>query len=96
MTKTKEAEPPSWLRPPIFMIGQDERGNWVAQDLKGTCGGLFVSRDAAMRYVRSENGNLPPAIVLVSGILELDVSRNAPPPPHRQATFSSRPQRRTA
>jgi hypothetical protein len=96
MTKTKEAEPPSWLRPPIFMVGQDERGNWVAQDLKGTCGGLFVSRDAATRYIRSENGNLPQAIVLVSGILELDISRNAQPLPHRQVGFNAQPQRRTA
>jgi len=55
MTQAKQVEPPSWSRPPLFMIGQDDRGNWVVQDLKGICGGLFVNRDAALRYVRFEN-----------------------------------------
>ena len=55
MTKAEKAEPPSWLRPPLFMIGQDCRGNWVVEDQNGVCGGLFVDRDAALRFVRSEN-----------------------------------------
>jgi hypothetical protein len=71
----KQAEPPSWLRPPLFMIGQDDRGNWVVQDLKGICGGLFVNREAALRYVRAENGHRPQAVVMVSGVLELDMTR---------------------
>ena len=76
MTQTTEAEPPSWSRPPLFMIGQDEQGHWVAQDLNGVCGGLFVNRDAAMRYVRSENGRRPQAVVMVSGVLELDMKQS--------------------
>jgi hypothetical protein len=32
MTKAKQAEPPSWLQRPHFMVGQDRRGNWVVQD----------------------------------------------------------------
>ena len=75
MIGAKQAEPPSWLRPPLFMIGQNERGHWVVQDLKGICGGMFVSRAAALRYVRSENGNRPQAVVMVSGVLELDMTR---------------------
>ena len=27
MTQVQESEPPSWLRPPLFMVGQDQRGN---------------------------------------------------------------------
>jgi len=27
MTQAKESEPLSWLRPPLFMVGQDRRGN---------------------------------------------------------------------
>ncbi|MDR3421821.1 MAG: hypothetical protein P4L80_11360 [Xanthobacteraceae bacterium] len=57
------------------MIGQDDHGNWVVQDLKGNCGGLFVNRDAALRYVRFENGHRPQAVVMVSGVLELDMTR---------------------
>ena len=77
MIQEKQAEPPSWLRPPLFMIGQDDRGNWVVQDLKGICGGLFVNREAALRYVRAENGHRPQAVVMVSGVLELDMTRKA-------------------
>jgi hypothetical protein len=77
MTKDQRSEPPSWLRPPLFMVGQDRRGNWVVQEQKGMRGGLFVNREAALRYVRSENGFKPQAIVMVSGDFELDVNRNA-------------------
>jgi hypothetical protein len=58
------------------MVGQDKRGNWVVQDQKGMRGGLFVSREAALRYVRSENGFKPQAVVMVSGGVELDTNRN--------------------
>jgi hypothetical protein len=57
------------------MIGQDGRGNWVVQDQSGVRGGLFVDRAEALRYVRFENGNQPPAVVAVPGILELDLNR---------------------
>jgi hypothetical protein len=77
MTKEQASEPPSWLRPPVFMVGQDRRGNWVVQDQKGMRGGLFVNREAALRYVRSENEFKPQAVVMVSGDFELDVNRNA-------------------
>src|SRR5690348_8276418 len=70
MTQHQQSEPPSWLRPPLFMVGQDRRGNWVVQDQKGMRGGLFVNREAALRYVRSENGFIPQAVVMVSGGVE--------------------------
>ena len=76
MTQDKQSEPPSWLRPPLFMVGQDKRGNCVVQDQKGMCGGLFISREAALRFVRSENGFQPRAVVMVSGGFELDMNRN--------------------
>lgn len=74
MTHANEAEPPSLFHPPVFMIGQDRRGNWVVQDQKGIAGGLFVTRDAALRYARSEAGYRPRAVVMVSGNLELDIN----------------------
>ena len=48
MKQTQQTEPPSWFRPPVFMVGQNSRGNWVAREQKGVCGGLFVSREAAL------------------------------------------------
>src|SRR5580692_8625070 len=77
MMQDQQSEPPSWLRLPLFMVGQDTRGNWVVQDQKGMRGGLFVNREAALRYVRSENGFKPQAVVVVSGGIELDMNRNA-------------------
>jgi hypothetical protein len=77
MNQAKQAEPPSWFRPPVFMVGQDRRGNWVVRDQRGVCGGLFVTRDAALRFVRAENGYQPQAVVMVSGNLELDMTCGA-------------------
>ena len=77
MRQYQQSEPPSWLRPPLFVLGQYTRGNWVVQDQKGIRGGLFVNREAALRYVRSENGFKPQAVVMVSGGIELDMNRNA-------------------
>jgi hypothetical protein len=59
------------------MIGQDGKGNWVVQDQSGVRGGLFVDRTEALRYVRFENGNQPPAVVAVPGVLELDLNRKS-------------------
>jgi hypothetical protein len=74
MMPAKPNEPSAPVRPPLFMIGQDDRGNWVAQDLAGICGGLFVTREAALRYVRNETGHQPQAVVMVSGVLDLDMA----------------------
>jgi hypothetical protein len=74
MTGEKSTEPPSWLRPPVFMIGQDDCGRWVVQDQAGLRGGLFVNREAALRYVRAENGYRAQAVVMISGAFDLDIS----------------------
>jgi hypothetical protein len=79
MSEANHAEPPSssLLRRPLFMIGQDERGNWVVQDESGICGGLFINRAAALRYIRAENDYRTQAVVMISGILELDMTRGS-------------------
>ena len=71
------AEPPSCSKPPLFMIGQDGKGNWVVQDQSGVRGGLFVDRTEALRYVRFENGSQAPTVVAVPGVLELDLNRKS-------------------
>jgi hypothetical protein len=69
-----DAELPSYSRPPLFLVGQNSQGNWVVQDQTGARGGLFVDRTEALKFARSENGNRPPALVIVNGILELDLT----------------------
>jgi hypothetical protein len=69
-----DAEPPSCSRTPLFLVGQNSRGNWVVQDQTGVRGGFFIDRTEALKFARSESGNQAPAFVIVSGILELDLT----------------------
>ena len=43
----------------------------------GVVSELILTRDAALRFVRAENGYQPQAVVMVSGILELDMTGGA-------------------
>jgi hypothetical protein len=51
------------ISPPRFVIGQDKEGHWVALDSEGREGGLFASRDAALKYVAQETGGRRPVAV---------------------------------
>ena len=76
----KQVEPPSIVpssRPLHFLIGKDSRGNWVVQDERGLCGGLFINRVEALRFAMFENGNRPQAVVMVPGVFELVMNRKA-------------------
>ena len=59
---------------PLFFIGRDSNGNWVVQDQRGACGGLFVNRKEALKFALFENGNRPQAVVMVAAGLELNMS----------------------
>jgi hypothetical protein len=96
MIQAQQTEPPSWLRSPLFMLGQDLRGNWVVQEQKGTRGGLFVDRDAATRFIRAEAGYKPQAVVMVSGILELDTGSKINAPTQAGVVSNSETLRRIA
>ena len=58
---------------PLFLIGQDSRGNWVVQDQSGLRGGLFVSQAAARKFALFENGDRPELVIFVPGLFELDL-----------------------
>ena len=66
-----------------FLVGKDSYGRWVVQEQQGSCGGFFVDRDEALKYARFENGNRPPTIIMVPGVLELNmkVRRSVAPLP---------------
>jgi hypothetical protein len=71
-----KSEPPSSSsNSSLFLIGKNSRGNWVVQDQRGLCGGLFVDRVEALKFAMFENGNRPQAVIMVPGVLELDLSR---------------------
>jgi hypothetical protein len=48
----------------------------VVEDDSGRYGGIFVDRSEAVRYALFENGHGQHAVVMVSGIMELDMSRS--------------------
>jgi hypothetical protein len=56
---------------PRFVIGQDEQGHWVALDAAGREGGLFASREAALKYVAAETGRRRPTAMLAAKPLAL-------------------------
>lgn len=74
--KDDPPEPPSCSNSnaPLVLIGRNSRGQWVAQHQEGLFGGLFVDCKKAIRFALDENGHQPHAIVIVSGVLELDMS----------------------
>lgn len=96
MMQSKQAEPPSCEKHPVLLVGQDCRGNWVVQEQSGNCGGLFVSRDAALRYVRDENRDRRGSVVMISGVLELDVNRRPPAAIERRSARDGQRLRRVA
>jgi hypothetical protein len=42
-----------------FLIGRDARGLWIITENLGRAGGIFVSREAALKYAASEWGQRP-------------------------------------
>lgn len=56
---------------PRFVIGQDEQGHWVALDAEGREGGLFASREAALKYVAGVSGGRRPVAVYAAKPLTL-------------------------
>lgn len=71
----KLVEPPSCSTAafPLVFIGQNHRGDWVAQEQNGRYGGLFINRAQAIKYALAENGHHPETIVELSRKIELDM-----------------------
>ena len=60
--------------PVAFLVGQDGEGHWLAVETHGLGGGLFRSRDTAVRYARHESQSLPGAVRVVEGPIRLFAS----------------------
>ena len=57
-----------------ILVGKNSRGNWVARDQSGLCGGLFKAYAPALKFALSENGNRREDVIVVTGPLELDMA----------------------
>jgi hypothetical protein len=72
----KLVEPPSSSSlSSIVFIGQNHRGQWIAQEQNGLYGGLFVSRAQAIKYALFENGQHPETIIELPREIELDMDK---------------------
>ena len=76
----------------LVLVGQNSRGQWVAQEQSGLFGGLFKNRIAALRYALFENGHHPESIVETASLVELDMSA----PPFTSAQPVMQPRHRAA
>jgi hypothetical protein len=55
-----------------MLVGRNRSGSWIVRDRSGRHGGVFVSRAAALGYLRLVTGDRRPPIEMVLGYLELD------------------------
>jgi hypothetical protein len=82
----KLVEPPSCSSlSTVVFIGQNSRGQWVAQEQNGLYGGLFVNRAQAIKYALFENGQHLETIVELPREIELDMGRQPRGAPRRVA-----------
>lgn len=56
-----------------FRVGQNQRGQWIAVDAGGACGGIFTSRAAAVHYAEFETDHRPGAVSMSSAMIELEI-----------------------
>jgi hypothetical protein len=58
---------------PLYFIGRNQRGFWVARESEGRSGGLFLFRRSAARFARKNSSPPGCAIMLVERPIELDL-----------------------
>lgn len=58
---------------PAFFIGRNEEGFWVARDVNGRAGGLFLRENSALSFARKHSGAAGCASVYLSERFELDL-----------------------
>jgi hypothetical protein len=58
---------------PLFFIGRNQSGFWVARESEGRSGGLFLFRRSAARFAHKTSSPRGCATMLVEHTIELDV-----------------------
>jgi hypothetical protein len=64
---------------PLFFIGRDHSGFWVAREADRPRGGRFLLKSSALRFARKKRGRPGVATMLVAQPLELDVDNQGNP-----------------
>jgi hypothetical protein len=81
VTRLPQRPDPSILNEaiPLFFIGRNRDGFWVARGADGRVGGIFVRKQSALQFA---NRNAPPvgcAKMFLSGRFELDIENKGNP-----------------
>ena len=63
---------------PDCLLGRDEEGHWIVRDARGLSGGVFVSRDAALRFAAHETNHRPHAVHPVPEAIRLTLTGALP------------------
>jgi hypothetical protein len=64
---------------PVFFIGRNRDGFWVARDAEGKFGDLFWRKEGALRFARRHAGPVGCAMVFPQDRFELDVENSGNP-----------------
>lgn len=58
---------------PAFFIGRNKEGFWVARDVNGQIGGIFLLKTSALSFARKNSRPAGCATIFPSGSFELDL-----------------------
>jgi hypothetical protein len=64
---------------PAFFIGRNKQGFWVARDVNGRIGGIFLRENSALSFARMHSGAAGCATVYPSERFELDLENQGNP-----------------
>ena len=64
---------------PAFFIGRNKEGFWIARDVNGTIGGIFLLENSAVSFARKHSEPAGCATIFPSETIELDLENNGNP-----------------
>jgi hypothetical protein len=64
---------------PAFFVGRNEEGFWVARDVNGQIGGIFLLENSARSFARRNGGAAGCATICLSERFELDIENRGNP-----------------
>lgn len=64
---------------PLFFIGRNKNGLWVAREADGRIGGLFVFKRSALRFANYNCVPVGCATMFLTGHFELDIANQGNP-----------------
>ena len=64
---------------PLFFIGRNKNGLWVAREAEGQTGGVFLLKRSALRFVKKNSVPVGCATIVLTERVELDVKNQGNP-----------------